>query len=242
MALLMRQYAPVVTVDAHEYTVVGRYLEKFGTVQRFDALLQYATTANVPEFVTKAAEEWFRRPAVTKLRDAGLTSEWYYTTTTDIADKKISMGGTQPDTGRNVNGLTNAISILIETRGVGIGRLHLKRRVHSHVVAISSTGRTGDPRGRSCQAAPVRRQRGSARPAARSRDRGRSERQAIPAADVDPVTGEDSRASPGFGTDPAALKLRARRAATGLPSRGRCGSSICARSVEVLRIRARRRV
>ncbi len=64
MALLMREYAPVVTVDAHEYTVVGRYLEKFGTVQRFDALLQYATTANVPEFVTKAAEEWFRRPAV----------------------------------------------------------------------------------------------------------------------------------------------------------------------------------
>jgi len=138
MALLMREYAPVVTVDAHEYTVVGRYLEKFGTVQRFDALLQYATTANVPEFVTKASEEWFRRPAVTKLRDAGLTAEWYYTTTTDIADKKISMGGTQPDTGRNVNGLTNAISILIETRGVGIGRLHLKRRVHSHVVAISS--------------------------------------------------------------------------------------------------------
>jgi hypothetical protein len=138
MALLMREYAPVVTVDAHEYTVVGRYLEKFGAVQRFDALLQYATTANVPDFVTKAAEEWFRRPAVTKLRDAGLTAEWYYTTTTDIADKKISMGGTQPDTGRNVNGLTNAISILIETRGVGIGRLHLKRRVHSHVVAISS--------------------------------------------------------------------------------------------------------
>jgi len=137
-ALLMREYAPVVTVDAHEYTVVGRYLEKFGSVQRFDALLQYATTANVPEFVTKAAEEWFRRPVFAKLREAGLTTEWYYTTTTDLADKKISMGGTQPDTGRNVNGLTNAISILIETRGVGIGRLHLKRRVHSHVVAISS--------------------------------------------------------------------------------------------------------
>jgi hypothetical protein len=137
-ALLMREYAPVVTVDAHEYTVVGRYLEKFGAVQRFDALLQYATTANLPEFVTKAAEEWFRRPAVAKLREAGLTAEWYYTTTTDIADKKVSMGGTQPDTGRNVNGLTNAVSILIETRGVGIGRLHLKRRVQSHVVAISS--------------------------------------------------------------------------------------------------------
>jgi hypothetical protein len=48
------------------------------------------------------------------------------------------MGGVQPDTGRNVNGLTNAVSFLIETRGVGLGRQHLKRRVHTHVTAIAS--------------------------------------------------------------------------------------------------------
>src|SRR5438045_3019222 len=48
------------------------------------------------------------------------------------------MGGVQPDTGRNVNGLTNAVSFLIETRGVGLGRQHLKRRVHTHVAAIAS--------------------------------------------------------------------------------------------------------
>jgi hypothetical protein len=137
-AILMRRFAPVVVVDAHEYSVVGRYLEKFDAVQRFDALLQYAMTANVPEFVTRAAEEWFRRPLVARLRAAGLTSEWYYTTSTDPLDKKISMGGTQPDTGRNVFGLTNAVSFLVETRGVGLGRLHFKRRVYTHVVAITS--------------------------------------------------------------------------------------------------------
>jgi hypothetical protein len=137
-AILMRRFAPVVVVDAHEYSVVGRYLEKFDAVQRFDALLQYAMTANVPEFVSRAAEEWFRRPAVARLRSAGLTSEWYYTTSTDPLDKKISMGGTQPDTGRNVFGLTNAVSFLIETRGVGLGRLHFKRRVYTQVVAITS--------------------------------------------------------------------------------------------------------
>ena len=47
------------------------------------------------------------------------------------------MGGAQPDTGRNVNGLKNAVSVLLETRGVGIGRWHLARRVHTHVVAIA---------------------------------------------------------------------------------------------------------
>lgn len=138
LARLTRDYQPTVVVDAHEYTVAGRYLEKFGAVQKFDALLQYATTANLPEFLTRAAEEWYRRPLVAALKGQGLTSEWYYTTSTDLADKKISMGGAQPDTGRNVNGLKNAISLLLETRGVGIGRLHIQRRVHTQVTALAS--------------------------------------------------------------------------------------------------------
>ena len=33
-AILMRNFVPIVAVDAHEYTVVGRFLEKFGAVQR----------------------------------------------------------------------------------------------------------------------------------------------------------------------------------------------------------------
>ncbi|MDB5964383.1 MAG: peptidase [Polaromonas sp.] len=138
LAKLARDYRATVVVDAHEYTVAGRYLEKFGTVQKFDALLQYATTANLPEFLTKAAEEWYRRPLLAALKAQGLSTEWYYTTSSDLADKKISMGGVQPDTGRNVEGLKNAVSLLVETRGVGIGRLHIQRRVHTHVTAISS--------------------------------------------------------------------------------------------------------
>lgn len=138
MAQLARDYRPAVVGDMHEYTVVGRYLDKFGTVQRFDALVQYAMTPNLPEFVTKASEEWFRQPLVASLKAEGLSSEWYYTTSTNTADKKISMGGVHPDTGRNVNGLKNAVSFLIETRGVGLGRLHLARRVHTQVTAATS--------------------------------------------------------------------------------------------------------
>ena len=145
-AQLVRDYQPMVVIDAHEYTVVGRYLEKFGAVQRFDALVQYAMTANLPPFITQASEEWFREPLLASLKEQGLTSEWYYTTSVDPQDKKVSMGGTQPDTGRNVNGLKNAISMLIETRGVGIGRLHLARRVHTHVTAMRSVLRSAHTR------------------------------------------------------------------------------------------------
>ena len=137
-ARLAREYRPAAIVDAHEYTVAGRYVDKFGTVQRYDALVQYAMTANLPEFVSRASEEWFRRPLVARLKTEGLATEWYHTTSTDPADKKVSMGGVQPDTGRNVHGLRNAVSLLVETRGVGIGRQHLKRRVHTHVTAVAS--------------------------------------------------------------------------------------------------------
>lgn len=138
IATLARDFDPAVVVDLHEYSVLGRYLDKFGAVQRFDVMLQYAMTANLPEFVGKASEEWFRRPVLQAMKAEGLSTEWYYTTSTDSADKKISMGGVQPDTGRNVHGLRNSVSVLLETRGIGLGRAHLLRRVHSHVVAVMS--------------------------------------------------------------------------------------------------------
>ena len=65
-----------------------------------------------------------------------LRQSWYYTTTYDMQDRRVSMGGVVPDTGRNIAGLRNAISFLIETRGVGIGRAHFTRRVYTHVVAM----------------------------------------------------------------------------------------------------------
>jgi len=142
VAQVINDYRPILVVDAHEYTVVGRYLQKFNAIQRYDALLQYTTTANYPEFLTKASQEWFHQPMVTALKAQGLTSDWYYTTSTNLQDKRISMGGTQPDTGRNVHGLKNTVSLLIETRGVGIGRMHIQRRVHAQVTAITSALRT----------------------------------------------------------------------------------------------------
>lgn len=138
IARLVRDYRPILVIDSHEYTVVGRFLEKFNGIQKYDALLQHTTTANYPEFLTKASLEWFHGPMVAALKDQGLSSEWYYTTSTNRDDKSISMGGTQPDTGRNVHGLKNTVSLLVETRGVGIGRLHAQRRVHAQVVAMTS--------------------------------------------------------------------------------------------------------
>jgi hypothetical protein len=138
VAQLAREFRPVVVIDLHEYSAIEPYLAKFGALQRFDALVQYATVANLPELVTKAAEEWFRRPMVASLAAQDLSVEWLYTTSAQAADMTMSMGSVDPDNARNASGLRNAISFAIETRGVGLGRLHLARRVHTHAVAIRS--------------------------------------------------------------------------------------------------------
>jgi len=138
IAALVRQFNPMVVVDAHEFAALERYVEKFGAVQRADALLQYAMVANLPPLVTRASEEWFRQPLREALKGQGLTSEWYYTTSADPADRKVSMGGVQPDNSRNVNGLRHMVSLLIETRGADLGHAHLLRRVHTQVTAMAS--------------------------------------------------------------------------------------------------------
>lgn len=138
LARLSRDYQPTVVVDAGEYRVSDSYQQKFGAVQKFDALLQYATTANLPEFLTKADEEWYRRPLLAALKGQGLSTDWHHSTSADTADRTVSMGGPEPVTSRNVEGLKNAVSMTIDSRGAGLGKLHLQRRVHTHVTAITS--------------------------------------------------------------------------------------------------------
>ena len=138
IAKLMVDVAPIVVLDLHEYPVSPVFTAKFGGVQRFDALIQYATVANLPAFVTKAAEEWFRVPLIAGLRGAGMSVDWYSTMSTDPSDRTLTMGSVGPQVGRNTSGLRNAVSLLVETRGGGMGRVDLKRRVNTHVTAVAN--------------------------------------------------------------------------------------------------------
>lgn len=135
LARLAERYRPQVVLDLHEFTVGDRWVRKFGVVQYYDVLLQAATVGQLHPGIARAAEDEFLAKIRAALAAAGQRTSVYYTTSQDPDDKVVSMGGVQPDTGRNVNGLRQAVSILIETRGVGIGRAHLARRVHAHVTA-----------------------------------------------------------------------------------------------------------
>ncbi len=141
------RFSPQVVVDLHEFTVGGRWIDKFGAYSKYDALLQAATVGNMDAGVANLSLHEFVATARSALESQGLKTFWYHTTSNDASNKVVSMGGVQPDTGRNVYGLRHAVSLLIETRGVGIGRAHYARRVHSHVLAalavLKSAGTQG---------------------------------------------------------------------------------------------------
>lgn len=143
LAALVRDYRPLLVLDAHEYPAAGDYLEKLNALPRYDALLQYATTANMPEFVTKAAQEWYHEPMVKALQAQGLSSDWYHTPATSPAGAlRMAMGRALPDNARNANGLKNAVSLVVATRGIGLGHRHIQRRVHTHVTALTNALRS----------------------------------------------------------------------------------------------------
>jgi hypothetical protein len=148
IGLAFRKYKPHVVLDLHEFTVAGRWVDKFGGVMKYDALLQPATVGNLDPAIAARAQQDYVDRIHAVLAANGLTSFAYHTTAASTpTDKVVSMGGVQPDTGRNVGGLRPAISLLIEVRGVGIGRAHFLRRVHTQVLAANTVIETAANQG-----------------------------------------------------------------------------------------------
>jgi hypothetical protein len=144
IAKLARDYQPTVVLEAQEYPAVGALVNTLGGLPKADAWVAYATTANLPEFLTKAAEEWFRQPLVSALTAAGLSSEWPSSTSSTsstssiMGGKTVAWGDLQPDNSANVHGLKNRISLTVASRGVGLERAHSQRRLYAQVTAITS--------------------------------------------------------------------------------------------------------
>lgn len=146
LATLVRDYRPIAMIDAQEYPAAGAMLQKFQALGRYDALMQYATTANVHEFVTKAAREWYYDPITEALNHQHLSSTWLYRSAHDPQDMQVSLGHSEPDTSENVNGLKNIVSLVVQSRGKDLGRGHFQRRVHTLVTALGTALRSSAER------------------------------------------------------------------------------------------------
>lgn len=146
LAALVRDFRPTLVLDAHEYNPAGGYLTQFNALAYNDVLLQYANASGTPEFLSKAAQEWYYPAQVSALQAQALRTDWYHTpsaqTPTQAQEAQLLMGATTPNNSRNANGLKHAVSGVVVTRGVGLGYTHVQRRVHAQITAISSALRT----------------------------------------------------------------------------------------------------
>jgi hypothetical protein len=102
-----------------------------------DALLQAATVGDLSSIV-QSVQSRYLSTARQALEEKGHRVDDYHTSSASAKDLTVSMGGVNVDTGRNVGGLRNAVSLLLETRGVGIGKANFARRVESHVIAVTA--------------------------------------------------------------------------------------------------------
>jgi len=148
LAAATLRFRPQVVLDLHEFTVGGRWIDKFDAVMKYDGLLQPATVGNLDAAIAASAQRDYADAVQAAFAREGLQGFKYHTTAAGKAsDRTVSMGGVQPDTGRNVSALRQAVSLLLEVRGVGLGRAHFARRVHTQVLAATTVIETAARQG-----------------------------------------------------------------------------------------------
>jgi hypothetical protein len=135
---LLARLNPVAVVELREYPLTSLYEAKTGGVPRADVQLQVAATANIEPLVNKAAEEWLREPAARALGQAGFSTDWLHSVSADPADRSVAMGGVESGRLRNAAALRQAASVVVATRGGGLQRTHLARRVRAQVAATTA--------------------------------------------------------------------------------------------------------
>ena len=132
----LNDYPPTVVVDAHEFTAAGRWVERYGVVQASDVLVQSASHPGLADSLKRISKDVFESALQNAWGLYGLKYFTYHTLNVQGAQSFVQMGGNFSGMARNAMGLMGAVSILIESRGVGIGKDNYPRRVASHVISM----------------------------------------------------------------------------------------------------------
>ncbi|MEZ5659831.1 MAG: M14 family zinc carboxypeptidase [Burkholderiaceae bacterium] len=120
-------YEPVLTIDAHEYRphrATLRQIEPAGVAELYDLMILGPENANVHPRLRELTRELFIAPTVAAVTAAGLSV--HETTRCGRhpagAPLHLALGETDARIGRNYHGLINQVSVLLESRGIGLGK------------------------------------------------------------------------------------------------------------------------
>lgn len=119
-------YAPHIALDLHEYGAGTRYATHYSNAA--DAMFSAAKNLNIHADIRKLSETVFAPAIQESLESVGLRGEPYVTAARTNGTVRLDEAGTDAKIGRNAMGLTQCVTILFETRGIGIASQSFKRR------------------------------------------------------------------------------------------------------------------
>lgn len=119
-------FAPHIAIDLHEYGARGRYATNYSNAA--DGMYSAAKNLNIHPSIRDLSETLFAPAINASLMSKGLRGEPYMTASSTGALPKLDEAGTDAKIGRNAMGLTQCVTFLTETRGIGIANQSFKRR------------------------------------------------------------------------------------------------------------------
>jgi len=127
-------FQPAVAIDFHEYRPFRKdYVKmgKAGITSRYDAMFLYSGNLNVPKVLRDFTQNTFVAEAKQVLDNNQLVNHDYLTTQKSGGNVQFNLGSVHSRSSATNFALANCISVLMEIRGVGIGRSSFKRRVQT---------------------------------------------------------------------------------------------------------------
>lgn len=130
---LFTAFAPHVAADMHEYTGSTRTGPNKDLTIAADALFSAAKNLNIDSKIRKLSEKLFAKNMGKDQEAAGFRWAPYVTHGEGETEEEVRLdeAGSDAKIGRNAMGLTQCITILCETRGIGLADQHFKRRTAS---------------------------------------------------------------------------------------------------------------
>ncbi|NJN50255.1 MAG: hypothetical protein HC798_03605 [Polaribacter sp.] len=134
-------FNPEVVIDFHEYRPYRRdyaMIGDFGVTGYHDVMFLYSGNYNIPRNIRDITNNVFVANARNELDGYQLTTYPYYTSDDYKGNVVFNQGSISSRSSATNNALSNTISILVEVRGVGLGKKSYNRRVFStFITAIS---------------------------------------------------------------------------------------------------------
>lgn len=126
-----------IAFDFHEFQPTRREfsgLGKNGASAFYDVLFLPSGYLNIPEGLRRASKEIFQAEAEQALERHGYTHNFYFTADVSGEDIILNKGAQSPHSSSTSFALSNAVSMLVETRGIGLGLTSFARRTHSSYI------------------------------------------------------------------------------------------------------------